>query len=31
MDKISFDKNNRFRFSSVQLHAFECMIQSTNI
>ena len=26
-----FDKNNWFQVSSVQLHAFECMIQSTNI
>ena len=29
--RFLFDKNNQFRFSSVQLHAFECMIQSTNI
>ena len=29
--RFLFDKNNRFQFSSVQLHAFECMIQSTNI
>ena len=29
--RFLFDKNNRFRFSSVQLYAFECMIQSTNI
>ena len=29
--KLLFDKNNWFRFSSALLHAFECMIQSTNI
>ena len=29
--RLLFDKNNRFRFSSVLLHASECMIQSTNI
>ena len=28
--RFLFDKNNRFRFSSVQLHAFQCMIQSAN-
>ena len=25
------DKNNQFLFSSVRLHVFECMIQTTNI
>ena len=29
--RFLFDKNNRFRFSFVQSHASECMIQSTNI
>ena len=29
--RFLFDKNNQFLFSSVQLHAFECMLQSTNI
>ena len=29
--RLLFAKNNWFRFSSVQLHAFECIIQSTNI
>ena len=29
--RFLFDKNNRFRFSSVQLRAFEFMIQCTNI
>ena len=27
--RLLFAKNNWFRFSSVQLHAFECIIQST--
>ena len=29
--RFVFDKNNQFRFYSVQLHAFECMNQSTNL
>ena len=28
--RLLFEKDNWFRFSSVQLHAFECMTQSTN-